>query len=107
MGRIISMATPNALFAIFAVSDASPIEERLRKTAPWLYLNVAPGQWLLVAPSSTTTKEVAERLGMVAGEGAVNGIVVRSDGYYGRSAKSTWEWIATKLGAELGSTATV
>lgn len=107
MGRIIPMATPNTLFVIFAVSDVPATEARLRNIAPWLYLNVAPGQWLLIAPSSTTTREVSERLAIGSVENAVSGIVVRVEGYYGRSAKSTWEWIATKLGAELGTAATV
>lgn len=101
------MATPNTLFAIFAVSDALAIEARLRDIPAWPYLNVAAGEWLLIAPSSTTTKEVSERLGMGAVEPSLGGIVVRAEGYYGRSAKSTWEWIATKLGAELGAGATV
>jgi hypothetical protein len=101
------MATPNTLFAIFAVSDASAIEARLRSVAAWPYLNVGSGEWLLIAPSSTTTKEVCDLLGMGPVEPSGSGIVVRAEGYYGRSAKSTWEWIATKLGAELGAASTV
>lgn len=97
------MAAPNALFAIFAVSDAAAIEARLQTIAPWLYLNVGTGEWLVIAPSSTTTKELCDQIGLGTVEPAGRGIVVRAEGYFGRSSKSIWEWIATKQGAELGA----
>jgi hypothetical protein len=100
------MATPNALFVIFAVSDAEAIEKRLQTIAPWLYLNVGAGEWFVIAPSATTTKELSERIGLGA-EPVGSGIVVRAEGYFGRAPASTWEWIATKQGASLGTTASV
>lgn len=106
-GRIDPMATPNALFAIFAVSDADAVNARLQTVAPWLHLNVGPGEWLLIAPTATTTKEVCERIGLGASPTVSSGIVVRVEGYFGRSSQSTWEWIATKQGAELGTSAPV
>jgi hypothetical protein len=101
------MAIPNALFVVFAVSDAEAVEKRLQGIAPWLYLNVGPGEWFVVAPSATTTKELSERIGLGISEPVGTGIVVRAEGYFGRTSASTWEWIATKQGAELGTTATV
>lgn len=95
------MANPNALFAVFAVSDAAAVERQLQTIAPWLYLKVAEGQWLVIAPPASTTKEVSDKIGITIENSASNGIVIRGDGYYGRAASSIWEWIATKTGAPL------
>jgi hypothetical protein len=100
------MATPNALFAVFAVSDAEAVETRLQTIAPWLYLNVGTGAWLIVAPSATTTKELCDRIGLGA-EFVSNGIAVRAEGYFGRAPTSIWEWIVAKSGAILGTPASV
>jgi len=107
VGKIVPMANPNALFAVFAVSDAESVEKRLQTIAPWLYLNVGTGEWLVVAPSATTTKEISERIGLGVSEPIASGIVVRAEGYFGRASSSIWEWIATKTGADLGTTAPV
>ncbi len=97
------MATPNTLFAVLNVSDPAVVAARMETIAPWLHLNLDAGQWFLIAPSGTTTKEVCERIGI---DGlASSGIVVRVDSYYGRNPQSVWEWIATKQGAELGTKA--
>ena len=101
------MANPNALFAVFAVSNADAVENRLQTIAPWLYLNVGPGEWLVVAPSATTTKELCDRIGLGTTDNLGTGIVVRAEGYFGRAASSIWEWIATKSGAPLGTAASV
>jgi hypothetical protein len=102
-GRIIPMATPNALFAVFAVSDADAVQKRLQALTPWLYLNVGPAAWFVVAPGATTTKELCDRIGLGIENAVANGIAVRVEGYFGRAASSTWEWIVTKTGAELGT----
>jgi hypothetical protein len=99
------MATPNALFAVLAVSDAESIEKRLQTITPWLYLNIGDGEWFVIAPSATTTKELSERIGLGISEPVASGIVVRAEGYFGRASSSIWEWIATKTGADLGTTA--
>jgi hypothetical protein len=101
------MASPNTLFAVFAVSEPVALEPRIQAIAPWLYLKVAEGQWLLIAPSTTTTKEVSEKIGISIPEPVSIGIVVRIEGYFGRGPASTWEWISTKLGADLGAAAPV
>jgi hypothetical protein len=93
------MATPNALFAILNVADRADVQQRLESIAPWVYMKVADGEWLLVAPASVTSKEVSESLGF-AGSEAKNGLVLRMDNYFGRQPRSTWEWIAAKQGAE-------
>jgi hypothetical protein len=101
-------ATPaNALFAILAVSHPMSLEPRIASISPWLSLKLKDGEWLVIAPASTTAKEVSDRLGITGVEPPVtSAVVLRADGYFGRSVPSTWEWIATKLGALLG-TATV
>jgi hypothetical protein len=101
------MASPNALFAVFAVSDASAVEKRLQDIGPWLYLNVSPGTWLVVAPPATTTKEICDRIGLGVVDPVGTGIVVRAEGYFGRAPGSIWEWIAAKTGAALGAPASV
>jgi hypothetical protein len=95
------MATPNALFAIFHVSNAPVVEAKLSSIAPWLYLKVEDGTWMIIAPNGTTTKEVCEKVGIEKGE--ASGIVVRVDSYFGVASPSIWEWIATKQGAALGT----
>jgi hypothetical protein len=99
------MALPNALFVVFAVGEVEPIEKRIQGIAPWLYLNVGSGEWLVIAPSPTTTKELCERIGLGVSAPVSSGIVVRADGYFGRASSSIWEWIATKTGADLGTSA--
>lgn len=104
------MAIPNALFAVFAVTDATAqaaVEARLLTISPWLYLKVGTGEWLVIAPTATTTKELCDRIGLGTVDPVGSGIVVRAEGYFGRSSKSIWEWIATKQGAELGTAAPV
>ena len=58
----------------------------------------------MIAPSATTTKELSERIGLGVSEPISSGIVVRAEGYFGRASSSIWEWIATKTGAEIGTT---
>lgn len=109
-GRIDPMATPNALFAVFAVTDpvgAAAVEERLLTISPWLYLKVGAGEWLVIAPPATTSKELCDRIGLGTVDPIASGIVVRAEGYFGRHSQSVWEWIATKQGAELGTAAPV
>jgi hypothetical protein len=104
------MATPNALFAVFAIPDATAVEAveaRLNTISPWLFLKVGTGEWLVIAPPATTSKELCDRIGLGTVDPVGSGIVVRAEGYFGRSSQSIWEWIATKQGAELGTAAPV
>ena len=108
VGRIDQMALPNALFAVIAITDpatATAVEERLQTISPWLFLKVGTAEWLVIAPTATTTKELCDRIGLGTADPVGSGIVIRAEGYFGRSSKSIWEWIATKQGAELGTAA--
>lgn len=100
------MATPNALFAIFGVTHPDALESKIAEASPWLNLKVAAGQWFLIAPAGTTTKEITDRLGVTTVQTVSNAIVVRVESYFGRTTPSTWEWITAKRGAELGTTQT-
>ncbi|HZL25425.1 MAG TPA: hypothetical protein VFC39_02725 [Acidobacteriaceae bacterium] len=101
------MSTMNTLFAILAVSNAAALEPRIQSASPWLNLKVGEGQWLLIAPAATTTKEISDRLGITETPGVSNGIVLRVETYFGRNPQSVWEWITAKKGAELGSPTTI
>ncbi len=83
------------------VSDPDGLRTRLTSIAPWVVNEVQLGEWLLVAPSATTTKEVSERIGYF-GQGKDTAIIMRVESYFGRNHAPVWEWISTKLGAELG-----
>jgi hypothetical protein len=100
------MATPNALFAIINVGSPSVIAEKLETLHAWPHLKVAEGQWLVIAPAATTSKEVSEGIGITGPDPvASNGMVLRIESYFGRTAGSTWEWIRNKQGAEIGTPA--
>ena len=99
------MATPNTLFAVLGVTNIADVEQKLLDLHPWVSLKIGEGQWFLLAPAATTTKEVSDKLGFTAGEPALNGIVLRVENYFGRSFLTTWDWITTKQGVELGTQA--
>jgi hypothetical protein len=98
------MATPNALFAIINVGVPTVIAERLAAIPAWQHLKVAEGQWFVIAPAATTSKEISDALGITNADPVPsNGIVFRVESYFGRTAGSTWEWIRNKQGAEIGT----
>jgi hypothetical protein len=96
-----SMATPNALFAVLNVSNPVALKKSMESIAPWVPLELQEGEWLLIAPGGTTTKEVSDRLGFANRDSKDTAIVLRAEGYFGRNYQNVWEWIATKQGAEL------
>jgi hypothetical protein len=100
------MATQNTLFAILTVSEPAALEEQLKAASPWIYQKLSDAEWLLYTPSATTAKEVSDKLGF-SGPGTGTAIVVKVDSYFGRSYQTTWDWIRTKQGAELVSTASI
>ena len=97
------MPIANTLFALIAVGSPDAFKATLAAKYPQESLEVAPGQWLLVRPSTTTTIDVAGELGIT--DGSVSGAIVLSvSSYYGRSKPSTWEWIAAKTGTAPNAT---
>ncbi len=96
------MATPNALFAIMHVSNPASLSLKLREISPWISYELGENEWLIIAPTATTSKEVADRLDLSGAGSTDTGMVVRVENYFGREYPIVWEWISTKLGAELG-----
>jgi len=92
------MPTPNTLFALFHVANVSGVEERLKSLSPALSLKVGDNSWFIITPSTTTTKELSDKIGITGGE-VSTGIIVRVENYWGNTSKATWEWITAKMGA--------
>ena len=85
-----------SLFAVMAPTDDPRLATAIQTQFPADYLKVAPGQWLIAATG--TSKDISDRLKVT--DGAVgSAIIVAFSGYYGRSSTSTWEWIASRMGA--------
>jgi hypothetical protein len=95
------MATQNALFAVIAFELNAGVDTRIASLPNWPSQIIKEDQWLVIAPNATTTKELSDKLGFV--DNGTNGIVLRVENYYGRYQRSLWEWIATKQGADLGT----
>jgi len=80
------------------VSNPSGLKSLMPSLAPWVYLELKEGEWLLVAPSGTTTEEVSGKLGFNE-KGTDTALILRVETYYGRNYSKVWEWIKTKRGA--------
>jgi hypothetical protein len=101
------MATPNTLFAILDVANPIGLKEKLQQIAPWVFYELREGQWLLIAPGGTTTKEVTDKLAITTEPSSTaTAIVVKVDNFYGRNFAVVWDWIKSKQGTELVPTAT-
>jgi len=93
------MPTASTLFALMAVGSPDALKSAIEKKFSGEALEVAPGQWLIVRPSTTTTIELSDELGIT--DGSISGAIVLSvSSYHGRTRPSTWEWIAAKTGAK-------
>ena len=92
------MPTPSTLFAIMAVGKPEALKAVIEEKYSDQAVEVAPGQWLIVRPSTMTTLEVATELGIYDGSTS-GGIVLSISSYNGRTRPSTWEWITAKTGA--------
>lgn len=92
------MSGTSTLFALFGVTKPEALEAVIKEKYPEMALKVAPGEWLLVAPSTTTTIELCNQLGITEGTSS-GAIVVSVSSYYGRASVAVWEWIAAKTGA--------
>jgi hypothetical protein len=92
------MPATNTLFALLAVANPDALEPVIKDKFPDSSLKVAPGEWLIAAPSTTTTVELSNQLGITDGSSS-NAVVLSVTSYYGRVSVSVWEWIAAKTGA--------
>jgi hypothetical protein len=92
------MPTVTTLFAVIAVGNPVALKSAITQKFSDEALEVAPGQWLIARPGTTTTLEVANQLGIYDGS-VSGGIVLSISSYNGRTRPTTWEWIAAKTGA--------
>jgi hypothetical protein len=95
------MAISNTLFALINVSDPVAMKARLQGISPWVSYELQDGQWLIVAPSATTAKEISDKLELGGGGSKETGIVLRVENYFGQNYQTVWDWISVKQGAEL------
>jgi hypothetical protein len=54
----------------------------------------SPTSWFV--SDAGTTKEVSDKLGITAGEGGVQGAVLKFSAYSGRATATAWTWLQTK-----------
>jgi hypothetical protein len=69
-------------------------------------MELEDGEWLLVAPTGTTTEEVSGKLGFNTA-GKDTALILRVENYFGRNYSTVWEWINTKRGALLDTAASI
>lgn len=92
----------NSLFAIFEADEPQKLKSRIEADKSVLSRPLSDGVWLIIAPFTTTTTELSDRLGISDG-GSGAAIVVRVESYFGRAPSDVWEWIRAKMGAELAA----
>jgi hypothetical protein len=96
------VATPQ-LYAIMSQANPETLGGAIRALFPGEHLQLGPGQWLLVA-SGTTAKELSDKLGITTGQNGT-AVIVTGTSYYGRGRPEIWEWIKSKLGNPIPTTA--
>jgi hypothetical protein len=97
------MASPNTLFALFAVSNPKAMEQKLQNWGapfPVLDYKVTESSWFLIAPNTVITRELSDSLGITDGS-VSGGILLRVENYFGRANKDIWEWLAAKMDVPL------
>lgn len=92
------MASDKKIFAVIAASQPEPLKANIESAFPDANLSVGQGQWLLIAPSTMTTQELAMKLGISADPPVSTAIVLSVTSYFGRAPLNIWEWLLTKMG---------
>ena len=81
-----------AAFAVISTGPAGALEAAVKAIYTGSYQSVSPTVWL-VADKGITTQGVSEKLGIGAGK-IENAVIIKVDSYWGRAAKTLWEWLA-------------
>ena len=90
------------LFAVLAQRDFDQIGEVIQRKYPGQHYALAPGQWLVFAPGSTT-QEVSNALGITGGPTPIGAaIVIAFISYFGSADPQIWEWIAARMSTQRG-----
>ena len=92
------MATDKKIFAVIAAANPEALMPKIASEFPDSYLGVGPGQWLIIGPSSMTTRELAIKLEISVDKSISGAIVLSVGSYFGRTQISTWEWLTAKMG---------
>ncbi len=92
------MATDKKIFAIMAVSQPEKLRPLIEGAFPDASISVAPGQWLLIGPSTMTTQELSVKLEVSVENSISNAIIMSVGGYFGRAPVNVWEWLVAKSG---------
>jgi hypothetical protein len=81
------------LFAIMTPADNAGLQAALNTHYADNYLKVGPGQYIVAG--RTTAVELSNQLGITQG---LNGLAIVAviSGYYGRTDKNIWDWMALK-----------
>jgi hypothetical protein len=92
------MATEKKIFAVMAAGNPLLLEPKIEEKFPGSNLQVAPGDWFIVGPSTMTTQELAILLEISTETSISSAIVLSVASYFGRSQVTTWEWLTAKMG---------
>lgn len=93
--------TGAGLFVVLAQQNFDQIGEAVKQKYPGGNLSLAPGQWFVAAPG-TTTKEISDNLGITGDPTIGSAIVIAFSSYFGRANPQIWEWLNARLGGQRG-----
>ena len=92
------MASDKKIFAVMATSQPEKLKPLIEELFPDTNFLVAPGQWLLVGPSTMTSQELPVKLKVSVDETVSTAIIMSVSGYFGRAPINVWEWLVAKSG---------
>jgi hypothetical protein len=91
-----------ALFAVLAQKGFDQIGEAIQQKYPGGHYALAPGQWLIFSPGSTT-QEISNALGITGSPTPVgSAIIIAFISYFGSADPQIWEWIAARMSTQRG-----
>lgn len=83
------------VYVIIPQDGSTKLASRIQKDFPDDSYQLPSGEWL-VSADGTTSKKLAEDLGVIAKE-TESAIVFATSGYYGRANTAIWEWLKAKI----------
>lgn len=79
------------IYAVIALTGHQSIDQTVPIAFPQRSFRVGDGHWAVNAAG--TSQEVAGRLGIVAGQNQITGLVYSISGYWGIANPQLWEWL--------------
>lgn len=83
-----------AVFVVIGTVNAETIKTAVVTQYGANHYEFSPASWFI--SDTGTTKEVADKLGITAGTGDVQGAVLKFNSYSGRAAATAWTWLQSK-----------